>query len=124
MQGRLDCRTNGAGIQHILARVVAAIDARQHQIGLMAAQHIVNPGKHAISRRAFDRIAPLGQLGVDHRMGIADAMADAGLFKGGGDCPDLALRACQLGGDLGQGHKPRGVNAVVIGDQNAHGVRL
>lgn len=84
VQSRLYRRTNGAGIQHIFGRIVAPVHPRQHQIGLCPVQHIIDPRQHAIGRAAFDGIAAVRQFGVDHRVSIADAMANAGLFE-----PDL-----------------------------------
>ena len=48
-------------------------------------------------------------------------MADARLLEGGGHGPDLARVARERGGDLFERLEPGGVDAVVIGDENAHG---
>jgi uncharacterized protein YjlB len=47
-------------------------------------------------------------------------VADARLFEGGRDGPDLALGAGDLGGDRAQNLESRRVDAVVIGDENTH----
>ena len=62
------------------------------------------------------------KLGDHHRVGVADAVPDARLFEGGRDGPDLALGSGDFGGDLGQNLQPRRVDAVVVGDQDAHGL--
>ena len=47
-------------------------------------------------------------------------MGHARLLERGGDSPNLAFRAGDFGGDFGQNLQPRCVDAIVIGDQNAH----
>ena len=70
-------RADRAGVKHILARIIAPVDARQDQIRLGIFHHMIKPGQNAIGRAALGGIAARRQLG-DHRgMGIADAMPDA-----------------------------------------------
>jgi hypothetical protein len=60
----------------------------------------------------------VAQFGDHHGAGIADAMANTGLFKGGGDGGDFALGAGKGGGDVVQNLEAGGVDTVVIGDEN------
>src|SRR5690606_8331409 len=53
-------------------------------------------------------------------MGVADAMPDTRLLERGGDGPDLAFGAGNLGGDGVQHGQSGRVDPVVIGDENAH----
>ncbi|MPL92099.1 hypothetical protein SDC9_38196 [bioreactor metagenome] len=122
LQRRLHRAAERAGIKRVLGRVVAAVDAGEHQIGLASLEDIVKPRKHAIGRAALGGIAARAVLGDHHRPGVADAMADARLLEGRGDGPDLALGACKFGRKVEQNLEPRRVDAVVIGDQNAHEV--
>ena len=120
LQCRLHRATDGAGVQHVFARVVAPVHARQHKVGPGPVQHVVDRGQHAVGRAAFGGKAARSKLGDHHRVGVADAMPDAGLFERGGDGPDLAARTGDFGGNLGQNLQPRRVDAIVVGDQDAH----
>jgi hypothetical protein len=84
---------DGAGIHHVLGRVVAAVDAREHQVGLGALQHLVVARQHAVGGRALGGVAAGAELGDHHRVGVADLVRDARLLEGGRDHPDLALGA-------------------------------
>ena len=46
---------DGAGIDHVLADIAAAIDARQHEIELLAVEHVTHAHDDAIGRRAAHR---------------------------------------------------------------------
>ena len=120
VQSSLQGRTDSAGIQHVFGSVVAPVHPRQHQIGLGPLQHVIKSGQHAIGRAAFGGKAAIRQLGDHHRTRITDAMANAGLLEGRGYGPHLAPGSGNFGGDVLQDRKTRGVDAVVIGDQNAH----
>ena len=53
-------------------------------------------------------------------MGVADAMPHTGLFKGRRDGPDFAGVTGDLCRNLVHDREARRVDAVVIGDENAH----
>ena len=120
VQRRFDGGADSARIQHIFPCIIAAIDPRQHQVRLFAAHHLIDAHQNAIGGAAFDGIAFGAKFGNHHRMGIADAMTHARLFKGGGDDGDLARRPRQKMGHLCQHVQTFGGDAIVIGDQNPH----
>ena len=108
---------NSAGIDHVLADIAAAIDAGQHQIDLFAVEHVTHAHDDAIGRRAAHRKTPVGDLAQPQRIVERQRMRDAGLIVLRRHHPDLVR---QLARDLRADIETFGMNAVVIGDQDAH----
>ena len=50
---------DGARIGHVVGHVGAAVDARQHDVGLAVLQQVLDGKQHAVGRRAFE-----GELGL------------------------------------------------------------
>ena len=87
----------------------------------MSFEDLVQAGEHAVGGRAFDGEAARVEALEAHRADVGDAVRDARLLEGGGDDPDLAARAGERGGDLlGDGEAGR-ADAVVVGEEDAHG---
>ena len=108
---------HGAGIDHVLADIAAAIDAGQHEIDLLAVEHVAHAHDDAIGRRAAHRVAAVADLAQPQRIVERQRMRDARLIVLRRDDPDIVgQRARDLGADI----EAFGVNAVVVGDQNAH----
>jgi len=115
--GALDRAGNGAGIDHVLAGVAAAVDAGKDQARRMVLDHVLGTHDHAVGRRAFDREAALADFPQPQRIVERERMGDAGLVEFGGKHPHIVgQRARDLDADV----EALGVNAVVVGDQNAH----
>ena len=55
---------DGAGIDHVLAGIAAAIDAGEHEIGILAVEHMARAHDDAIGRRAAHREAALARSGA------------------------------------------------------------
>ena len=120
LQSRFHRAAQGAGVEGVFSRVVAAVHARQHQIGGSVFHDVMQACQHAIGGAAFGCKTTRGHLADHHRVRVADAMADAGLFKRRCNGPNLAVGASDLLCNLGQNFEPRCVNPVVIGDENTH----
>ena len=58
---------DGAGVQHVLAHVLAVIDAAQHEVGALGHQRLERE-HHAVGRRAVDLPAPLAAPHRTQRM--------------------------------------------------------
>ena len=111
---------DGAGIERVLGDVVAAVDAGDHEVGRGVLEELVQAGEHAVGGRALDGEAAGAEALEAHGADVGDAVRDAGLLEGGGDHPDLAVGAGELGGDLlGDGEAGR-ADAVVVGEEDAH----
>ena len=120
LQGRFHRAADRAGIEHVFRRVIAAVHARQHQIGARALQHVIKPGQHTIGRAAFGGIAAIIQFAQQHRVGVANAMTHARLLECRRDNPDLACRSGNAGRDLFQNFQTGRVDSIVIRYQNSH----
>ncbi len=120
VQGRFHRPAHGAGVERVLGDVVAAVDAREDEIGRIARQHLADPGQNAIGRRALDGEAPVAEPLEPHRPDVGHAMGHARLLEHGRDHPDLAGGAGELGRDLLRDGEPGCGDAVVVRDQNAH----
>ena len=108
---------DGAGIDHVLAGIAAAIDAGEHQIGHLVLEQMPHAHDDAIGRRAAHREAALLDLAQPQRIVERQRMGDAGLIEFRRDDPDIVG---QLARDLFADIEPFGVNAVVVGDEDAH----
>ena len=97
---RLHRAADGAGIERVLGDVVAAVDAGDHQVGRGVLEDFVEAGQHAVGGGALDGEAAGLEALEAHRPDVGDAVGDARLLEGGGDDPDLAAGAGELGGDL------------------------
>ena len=120
LQGGLHRAANRARVKHVFGGVIAFIDARENEIGGAVFEDIMQACHHAISGAAFGGKTAGAEFRDHGGVHIRDAMANARLLEGGGDCPDLALGACDLSGDCFEHFEPRCIDPVVIGDENAH----
>ncbi len=115
----LDRAGDGAGIDHVLARIAAAVDAGQHQVGRPILDHVARGHDHAIGRGALDRETTLADLAQPQRIVERERMRHAGLIELRRDHPDIVgQRTRDLRADL----ETLGMDAVVVGDEDAHEV--
>ncbi len=117
-QRALDGRRDGAGIGDVLGDVLAAIDAGEHEIGLLVGEQAPDRHQHAIGRRALHREMLGRDLAQAQRGRQREGMRDAGLIGLGRDDPHIVG---ELLGDALQKLEAGGVHAVVVGEQDAHG---
>ena len=108
---------DGAGIDHVLAGIAAAIDAGEHQIGIVAVEQMARAHDDAIGRRAAHRKAALADLAQPQRIVERQRMRDAGLIVFRRDHPDVVGQPAR---DLLADVEPFRMDAVVIGDKDAH----
>ena len=71
---------DSAGIDHVLADIAAAIDAGEHEIDLLAVEHMARAHDDAIGRRAAHRETALGDFAQPQRIVQRQRMRDAGLI--------------------------------------------
>src|SRR6185369_16714725 len=115
--GPLDRTGDGAGIDHVLAGIAAAVDAGKNQIGWTVLDDVPRAHDHAVSGRAFDRKAALTDFAQPQWIVERKRMRDAGLVELRRDHPDvLRQRAADLGTDV----EPLRVDAIVVGHEDAH----
>ena len=119
--GALDGAGDGTGIGHVLGGVAAAIDAREHQVGLAVGNDVPRADDHAVGRRALDGEVARPDLAQPQRIIERERMRHAGLVGLRRHHPDVIG---QSAGDLFEHLEPAGMHAVVIGDENAHGARI
>ncbi|MNN60161.1 hypothetical protein D3C81_1753290 [compost metagenome] len=105
-----------AGIADVLADVVAAIDARQHQIRLLGHQ-VVDRQDDAVGRRAGHGEALVAQLVDPQRLGQGDPPPLGRLLGLGRDDPDFVRQGAS---DLLKTFKAFRLDAVVIGEKDTH----
>ena len=109
----------GAGVEDADAGVGAEVDAAQDQVGLGVEQE-ADSQFDAVGRGAADGGAEVRAAGGPgarvEGLGEGDAVADGRAFAVGGDDVNFAqiLDGAMEGVDAG------GLNAVVVGNQNAH----
>ena len=84
-------------------------------------QQVARAHDHAVGRRAFDREVALAELAQPQRIVERQRMRHAGLVVFGRDHPDVVG---ELAGDLLADLQPMGVDAVIVGDQDAHALPL
>ena len=108
-----------ARIGAVLADIVPAIDPRQHQIGPFGHQ-VVDRQHDAVGRRPGHGEAPVRYAVDPQRLGQGDAPPLARLLDRGRADPDVVR---QRPGDPLQTRQPLGLDAVVIGQKNAHAAR-
>src|SRR5205814_13190 len=91
-----DSRRHGSRVEHVDARVQAAVHAADDQIGSLAAK-LEDTELDAVGRAAFDgpASAPLAVVDFlgDQRPKERDRVTDAALLGGRGDDADVAQRA-------------------------------
>ena len=75
---------------------------------------------HAVGWRALDGEPALADFAQTQRIIERERMGNAGLIELGGDDPDVVRQRTR---DLGADVEPLGMDAVVIGDQDAHALR-
>ena len=115
--GALDRAGDGAGIDHVLAGVAAAVDAGEDEIGPALLEQVHRAHDHAVGRRALDRVAALADRAQPQRIVERERVRDAGLVELRRHHPDVVgQRLADLGADV----EPVGMDAVVVGDQDAH----
>ena len=112
---------DGAGEGHVLGQVLAAIDAGEHQIRRIAFDQMLHPQQHAIGWRAGYGEALGPGLAHADRRGQRQRPRGARLLGLRGDHPDIVGEAA---GDAFEHGQPGGVDAVVIGAEDAHGRSL
>jgi len=109
---------DGAGDDEVLAHVAAVIDAGEDEVGLEAEAE--ESDADAIGRGAMDGME-VGAAGFDGEgMVGGDAVAALGLLRGGGDDDDAG--AGEGEGGLFEGLETVGADAVVVGEEDRHGV--
>ena len=116
--GAFDGAGHGAGIDHVLAGIAAAIDAGEDEIGALAVEHVARAHDDAIGGRTAHGEAPLGDLAQPQRIVERQRMGDARLVVFRRDHPDIVGEGAR---DLLADVEALGVDAVIIGDQDAHG---
>ncbi len=120
LKRRLHRGPDGAGIDRVFGGIVAAIDAREHEVRAGVLHHVMQARKDAIGGAALGGKAARAHLCDHHRAGVGNAVTNAGLLEGGGHGPDFTSLTGEGGGDVVEHDKAGGIDAVVIGDQNAH----
>src|SRR3954447_15748098 len=113
--------SDGAGVGDVIAQVVAAVDARDHEIG-HEAEEAERHERHTVRGRAVGGVCH-GDM-VEHAGGNnAQRPVEGAIVPGnrpvavGGEHGHVVL-----GGEHGvEGEQPLGGDAVVIGEQYAHG---
>ena len=110
----------GARIADILGNVLAAIDAGEDQIRLAIGQDRAHRHDDAIRRRALHGKMTLGYFAQAQRIVERERMRDAALIRLGRDDDDVVR---QLPRDRLQRLQAGSVDAVVIGAEDAHGLR-
>jgi hypothetical protein len=83
----------------------------------MILDHVARAHDHAVGRRALDREAALADLAQPQRVVERERMGDAGLVELGGKHPDVVGESAR---DLNADVEALGVDAVIVGDQDAH----
>ena len=104
------------GIDHILAGIAAAIDAGQHQIGQLGLEEMPHAHDDAIGRCAAHRETALLDLAQPQWIVERERVRDARLIEFRRDNPDVVG---QFTRDLLADVQAFGVNAVVVGDEDA-----
>ena len=120
LKRRFHRAADGARIHDVLARVVAAVHARQDEVGGRVLQDVRHPRHDAVGGAALGRPAPGPEFRDHGGVGVADAVGDARLLERGRDHPDLTAGARDLGRDRLHRGKAGGVDAVVVGDEYPH----
>ena len=102
---------------HVLGDVGAAIDARQHEVGLGPLDQFAHPQHDAVGRGAGDGEA--ARIDGPHPHGIGERQGPRGarLFVFRGADPDVVR---QLPGDPLQRRQALGMDSVVVGQQDSH----
>ena len=113
-------RRNGAAVRHILGQIAAAVDAGQDQIGLVILQYRAQRQHHAIGGRAAHGKAARADLAQPHGLAQRQAVAGTRLLFGRRNHPHIVR---QFGSNRFQRDQAGGVDAIIIGDENAHGFR-
>ena len=120
VQRRLERAADGAGVERVLGDIVAAVDPGDDQIRRAVLEDLVQARQHAVGGRALDREAAGLEPFEAHRPDVGDRVGDAGLLEGRGHHPDLAGGAGELMRDRLGDREPRGADAVVVGEEDAH----
>jgi len=108
-----------ARIGHVLGDVLAAVDAGDDKVGFLPDHHL-EAHDDAVGRRAAHRIAPLARLPQPDRIGDRQRVSDAGLVGLRRDDPHLVG---EFSRDPLQDREAFGVDAVIVGQENAHRFR-
>ena len=109
---------DGAGIGDVLGDVLAAVDARQDQVRLAALHDLAHAHDDAVGRRAAHREMARADLAQAQGIVERERMRDARLVALGRDDEDVVGK---LGGDGLEHFEARRMDAVVVGEQDAHG---
>jgi hypothetical protein len=108
---------HGARQGDVLGQVLAAIDARQHQVRSRSVDQLLHGHRHAVGRRALDGEA--ARIDAAHADRVRQGQGPAGprlLVLRRAD-PDVVRQGA---GDALQALQALGVDAVVVGEEDAH----
>ena len=117
-QRALDGAGDGAGIGDVVGDVLARIDAGEHEVGLLVGEQPAHRHDDAVGRRAAEGEAPLARS----RAGAADRSATANATGRSGRVSGATTQTSSesVRGDALQRREPGRVDAVVVGEEDAH----
>jgi hypothetical protein len=115
-QGTFHRPSHRARIEHVVGKVLAAVDAGDHQVGLRADNHL-EAHNDAIRRRAANRETPLASLAHADRIGQRERMRHAGLVGLRRDYPNLVRKRAS---NPLRRFQPRRMDAVIVGNEDFH----
>ncbi len=107
---------DGTGIGDVVGDVLAAIDARKDQVGALVHDHLQSHDD-AVGRRAAHRPAALAGAAQPERIRQCQRMGNGGLVGFRRHHPQVVG---ELAGDPHRHVETRRMDAVIIGDQDAH----
>ena len=119
-QHALDGAGHRAGIVDVVGKILAAIDAGQDQVRRLVLEQEADAHDDAVGGRSLHRVAALIELAHAQGLGERQRMRGARLVGLRRHHPDILGDA---GGDVLENVEARGLDAVVVGDQNPH-IRL
>ena len=110
-------RRDGSRIGHVFGEVRAAVDAGQDEVGRAVLHDMGQRHHHGVGRRPADRKFPVSMAAQADGAGQRQRVAGARLLFGGSDDPDVIGK---LRRDGFEHRKPGRVDAVIIGEKDAH----
>ena len=117
----VDAVESGAAVSFLSITQEQALDWWRRLLGTPTTGTIVLVARDGEGIAGSVQLHPSWAPNQPHRADVADAVRHAGLLEGGRHHPDLAGGAGELARDRLGDDEPRGADAVVVGDQDAHG---
>jgi len=120
-QRALHRRRNGSGIGHVLRQISAPVNTGQDEVGRSTLHDMGQRHHHRVGRRPADRISPFRKFPKADRAGQGQRMAGSGLLLGRRHSPHIIG---QFGGNRLEQGEARGVDAIVVCQEDTHRVPM